>query len=160
MVKHKSSSIIFLMETKSLVTQMDKIRTKLRASCCFIVSFVGRNGGLALLWFESMKLEIVNYLDYHIHSKIKEKSKVFEWFFIGFYGILETSRRSESWHLLGKINHDPSTGWCVLGDFNKITTQDKKIGGRPRLLSQMEAFKLALDSNGLLDLGWKEKKYA
>lgn len=43
-------------------------------------------------------------------------------------------------------------------DFNEITTQDQKVGGRPRPLSQMVAFKLALETNDLVDLGWKEHK--
>lgn len=44
-------------------------------------------------------------------------------------------------------------GWCVLGDFNEIVTQDEKLGGKPRPKKQMEDFRLALDRNGLVDLG-------
>lgn len=47
----------------------------------------------------------------------------------------------------------------MIGDFNELTTQDEKIGGRPRPRPQMEAFKSALDANGLLDLGWVNQKF-
>lgn len=49
--------------------------------------------------------------------------------------------------------------WCILGDFNKITTQDEKIGSQPRPSTQMDNFRLALERNGLVDLGWKNQKF-
>lgn len=49
--------------------------------------------------------------------------------------------------------------WCVLGDFNEIIKQEEKHGGHPRPAKQMEGFKLALEANGLFDLGWQDTKY-
>lgn len=43
--------------------------------------------------------------------------------------------------------------------FNELTTQDEKIGGRPRTHFQIEAFELALESNGLIDLGCVNQKF-
>lgn len=60
MVKENFSSIIFLMETKCSVTQMEKIKIKIGVSYCFTMSSVGREGGLALPWFDGIELEIVN----------------------------------------------------------------------------------------------------
>lgn len=48
---------------------------------------------------------------------------------------------------------------CILGNFNEIVTQDEKIGGRSRPRKQMEDFRLALERNGLVDLGWKNQKF-
>lgn len=138
---------------------MKKIKGKIGACCCFTVNFIGRKFGLALLWFDGTKLEIVNYFYYRIHYKFREESKGSDYFLTGFYGIPKTRRRLDFWHLLGKINHDFNADWCVQGDFNEITTHDEKFGGRPRPVNHMEAFKLALERNGLIDLGWKEQKY-
>lgn len=71
----------------------------------------------------------------------------------GFYGMLKTTKRSESWNLFGRINQDSIACWCVLNNFNKITTQEEKVGDRLRPLNQMEAFKLDLNTNGLIDMG-------
>lgn len=57
------------------------------------------------------------------------------------------------------INPGKDVSLCVMGDFNEIVTQDEKVGGRPRPLVQMEDLKLVLETNGLLDLGWKEQKF-
>lgn len=53
----------------------------------------------------------MNFLNYHNHSKIKEKASGIEWCLTGFYGIPETSMRSDSWALLDRINQtDISVG--------------------------------------------------
>lgn len=48
--------------------------------------------------------------------------------------------------------------WCVLGDFNEITSQDEKLGGNLRPCGQMDAFKVALEDSGLVDVGWRNQK--
>lgn len=47
----------------------------------------------------------------------------------------------------------------MIGNFNEITSQDKKVGGRLRLAKQMTNFRSVLKSNGLLDFGWKRQKF-
>lgn len=105
---------------------------------------IGRKVGLALLWFDGIELEIVNYSNYHIHAKVRNGAQGVDGFLTGFYGMPENMKTTESWDLLGRINLEPKASLCVLGDFNKITTQDEKIGGRPRPLNQMEALKRLL----------------
>lgn len=50
----------------------------------------------------------------------------------------------------GLASIDP---WCVVGDFNKIVVQDKKLGERLRPQKQMDDFRMTLTNNGLVDLG-------
>lgn len=131
MVREKFPSTIFLVETKCLQTQMEKIKGKMGAKCCFAVSSIGRREGLAILWYEGVELEIVNFSNCHINTKFKDDTTRNEWFLIGFYGIPETSKMANSWCLLGRINKGPNVGWCVISDFNEIITQDEEIGSRP-----------------------------
>lgn len=67
------------------------------------------------------------------------------------------SERSASWDLLGRINQGSGLPWCVIRDLNEIVTQDEKFGSRLRLSKQMDAFWMALEFNGLSNLGWKNK---
>lgn len=62
-------------------------------------------------------------------------------------------KRVDFWDLLERINPRPQIGWCVLGNFNEITSQDEKVGGKLRPRKQMEDFRMAFESNGLIDLG-------
>lgn len=69
------------------------------------------------------------------------------------------SKRAESWGLLTRINQGIDAHCCVIGGFNKITTQDKKLGSKMRTLRQMEEFRMTLERNDLLDLRWKNFKF-
>lgn len=148
----RSPSIIFLMEIKQSQTQMETIRHQIGFTFYFTVNSIGKSGGLALLWNEEVPIEIVKFSNYYIHSKIIEKATGVEWCLTRFYGIPKTSKRSDYWALLDRINQSVVEFWCLRGDFNEKTTQDKKKGGRPRPQEQMEDFKLALGNNGFIDM--------
>lgn len=108
---------------------------------------------------DDLNLDIFNYSISHITSIIQDTNSGDVWSLTGFYGQPETCKRVESWDILDRVNKDSEMGWCILSDFNEIATQDKKIGGRPRRRKQMEDFKLALERNVLVDLGWKNHKF-
>ena len=62
--------LIFLMETKHFVSEMNEIKEKLDQSQGLIVSSNGRSGGLALLWRRGVDVVVQTYLDYHIDAII------------------------------------------------------------------------------------------
>lgn len=121
---------------------MENIWHRVGLSYCFTVSSIENKGKLALLWQDDINLEIQNYSNYHITSRIRDTNSSNDWSLIGFYGQPETN-----------------LGWCVFGDFNEIVTQDEKIGGRCQPRKQMDNFKLTLEMNGLVDLGWRNQKF-
>jgi hypothetical protein len=47
------------------------MRSKLGFERMFVVDYVGRSGGLALLWKEEVELEIQNYSIQHINALVK-----------------------------------------------------------------------------------------
>ena len=49
--------------------------------------------------------------------------------------------------------------WLCVGDFNKITKSNEKLGGRLRLYNQMKNFHDVLDEGGLMDLGFVGSKF-
>ena len=71
----------------------------------WVVMKEGCGGGIALFWKASVNLEVVDSSNYYIDTCI-DKGTDNEWHFIGFYGELATSRRSEVWdNLQGRLNH-------------------------------------------------------
>jgi exonuclease III len=60
LVKEKCPIMIFLMETKLQRERMEIIRCKLGFKNLFMVDYVGKGGGLALLWGEEAMVNIQN----------------------------------------------------------------------------------------------------
>lgn len=86
-----------------------------------------------LFWPNVIEIQIINYSNSHIHFRGHDDKIRKEVFITDFYGQPDTSKRSESWSLLSRINQGLDKPWCVIGNFNEITLQDKKVGGRLRL---------------------------
>lgn len=127
----KSCLPFFLMETKTSSVILESVRIRLGFHDCLTVNPVGRSGGLAMLWKEESSLEVVNFSNQHIHTRVRELGCERNLFITGFYGSPITCRRVFSWSFLSSLNHS-TYPWCVVGDFNKIVVQDEKLGERLR----------------------------
>ena len=61
MVRRWKPKVVFLIETKAKIRQMERIKCRLGLANGLIVRCVGRKGGLALLWDREVDLEIKSY---------------------------------------------------------------------------------------------------
>jgi hypothetical protein len=154
LVKEKKPNFVFLIETLSSGSKMEKIRCKLAFEGLFVVNPVGRSGGLALLWKENSSLEIFNYSRQHINAIIRNDNGSPDWKFTGFYGFPNAARRWESWDLLRFLKTLQPSAWLCVGDFNEILDQEEKQGAASRRLSQINQFRRALEDCDLSDLGF------
>ena len=80
-----------------------------------------RAGGLALLWRNSVQIDVYSPSLNHI-DVIVDKGKENSWRFTGVYGMPEASRKSETWDLLRNLHRKYSLPWLCTGDFNEIPT--------------------------------------
>ena len=87
------------------------------------------------------------------------KSKDDEWRFTGFYGEPDTQNRHEAWARLKNLKSRGSAPWICAGDFNEITKQSEKRGGRIRPHGQIQAFREVLDECGFIDLGFMGSEF-
>lgn len=69
-VKAKRFKLVFIMKTKLRCNKVEQIKLKTSFNSMLVVECIGRNGGLALMWFEVVKAEIQNYSRRHINAKI------------------------------------------------------------------------------------------
>ena len=69
---------------------MERIKSRLGLANGLIIPYVGRKGGLALLWAREVDLEIKSYFQNHIDAIINEGEHSFKWRLTGFYGYSET----------------------------------------------------------------------
>ena len=84
------------METKFNVEEMMDIKRKLERNQSIIVPSVRWSGGLALLWKDSMAVDVLTFSPRHIDAIITKDGGNKKWRFMGFYGHLETNKREES----------------------------------------------------------------
>ena len=154
MVRRWKPEIVFLMETKSKVKRMEKIKNKIGFANGLIVPSRGRSGGVALLWTREVNLDINSYSGSHIDAIVKESEGNFQWRITGFYGHPETHQRYESWPLLAFLHSQFQLPWLCLGDFNEILSVNEKVGGITRPQQQMESFRNVVNFCSFLDLGY------
>ena len=131
-VQRWKPKIVFLMETKSKVKHMEKIKNNVGFANGFIVPSQGRSGGVDLFWTREINLEIKSFSGNHIDAVVREVDKNSIWKITGFYGHPETHRRYESWRLLSFLHSQFQLLWLCLGDFNGILSMHKKARGSVR----------------------------
>lgn len=135
-------------------------KIQVRLSNMFTVSSAGMKERLVLYWYSEDLVEIVNYLNNHIHFKVQSSSS--------------NESVGSSWGFMVTLRHikDQFLGLCYLISTQivislcaslvtlmKILNQDEKNGGRRRPINQMEAFREAIIRNRLNDIGWRGQKF-
>ncbi|XP_059428616.1 uncharacterized protein LOC132162400 [Corylus avellana] len=159
LVKVKKPEMVFLMETISRQSKMERIRCKLGFPNMLVVDCVGKSGGLALLWNDDVGVEIQNYSCRHINAKVCLTPNKGFWKFTSFYGHPEANKRREAWGLLRYLVTMAPEPWIYLGDFNEILYVSEKLGGKDRHRGFMEDFQSTLTNCNLMDLGYRGPKF-
>lgn len=145
--------IVFLLETWSSKSQMERIKNKLDFDGCFTVPSDGWGGGLPLMWKGRDRVWVDSFSWYHI-DVIANGGLESAWRMTGFYGELANSYWSEGWNMLRMLSSKPKLPWCCVGDFNELLEVSDKRGGAPRPHAQMQSFREVLDHYGFVDLGY------
>ncbi|XP_050211481.1 uncharacterized protein LOC126661668 [Mercurialis annua] len=151
--------LVFLMETKMVVSKLESIKYKLNMEGCFGVSCEGKSGGLALFWDSSVSISIKSYSSFHIDCFVEDVNQL-QWRFTGFYGNPTQSQRIHSWMLLKRLKDLFSGPWVCGGDFNEILDASEKDGGNPRPEYLIRNFKESLEYCELFDTNVSEKGFS
>lgn len=112
---------------------------------------------MLLLWKDSEQVTINSSSEGHIDASIKNDAGM--WRFTSFYGNPMVQKRKESWELIKRLSQCSNIPWIIGGDFNEILSSNEKEGGFVRPQSQINAFREAIDSCGLEDLGYEGDKF-
>ncbi|KAL9673458.1 hypothetical protein QQ045_029716 [Rhodiola kirilowii] len=130
-IKSHSPQIVCLLETKKRAVEVE--------------------GGLAILWDDSVGVENRNYSFFHIDVVIKEQE---EFRLSIFYGNPSVSKRKESWNLLRQLRSMDDLQWVVIGDFNEVLSLNEVKSGRMRNQWQIDNFRKVVEDCHLIDLGF------
>ncbi|CAM8923717.1 unnamed protein product [Rhodiola kirilowii] len=144
--------VVGLIETKMSTVGWDRVKLNLGFHNCFVVGREGLSGGLAMLWNNEAKLEIISYSKSHVDAVLQEEDK---FRLTLFYGDPVSSNRRWSWELLARLSMQSDLPWVVMGDFNEVVSL-KEIWSRcGRSNWQMTNFRQVLEDCQITDLGYQ-----
>ena len=157
-VKHEDPKVVFLMETRLELKNIESLRVKLGTQSSMGVKRIGTGGGLALLWRDEVHIVVHSHSIAHIDITIRIRGYR-DWHFTSFYGNPETSKRDDSWILLRRLQRNDDLPWLVMGDFNELLDRSEKTGRLDRHWYQIESFRRALSDYALADMGFQGNKF-
>ena len=153
LTRQLAPSVLCIVETQIEGSRVENLAGSLVFKNSFAVNSYGRSGGLGVFWNDEIKLVVDGYSKYHINVVIDDlahvKSRVT---FV--YGEAQTSERYKTWDMLRSIVGANDLPWLVMGDFNEGLHSHEHDGVANRSQAQMDAFRDALDTCGLADIGY------
>ncbi|KAK1383484.1 hypothetical protein POM88_021219 [Heracleum sosnowskyi] len=151
LTRSEKPSFIFLSETISSQKKMEILCTKLGFENFLAVEPQGRSGGIGLFWKNTEAVKLLSSSRSHIDVTISMPDDS-EWRLTGIYGEPSRTLRYKTWDLLKNLSRDSNLPWCLIGDFNNVTSQADKKGGPPYPTTLIDGFNECLREADLHDL--------
>ncbi|GJS85526.1 reverse transcriptase [Tanacetum coccineum] len=152
-------NVVFLMEMKNKERYLESLRRSLPFTGFFYVNPIGRLGGLALWWKDSITLNNANGNKNIILVDGICLAPFVSWRACFIYGPHNRRDRKLLWQ---KISHFALSATCpffVIGDFNLIVVVADKHGGSSNTSSQIKEFQSLLSALELFELPFKGLNY-
>ena len=158
-MRDQAPTTCFLMETRLDREGFNKHCRELPFPNKFIIKKPYGGGGLALIWKNEVKMEVINFTNNHILARVEEEDG-FVWMLTCFYGWPKACQKPQSWALLNHLRSIVDGPWCCVDDFNAILHSSEKKSKYPPQFKQMDDFRNLLDDCRLADLGFVGYPYA
>ncbi|XP_019167877.1 PREDICTED: uncharacterized protein LOC109163583 [Ipomoea nil] len=159
LIRTKRPRVVFLIETFVDRNRMEQVRVKTGYDNVFTVDAVGHRRGLAMLWSNSINLQVTAYCDNFIDTTLSLDVGAPVWRFTGYYGYPDKARRRESWQMLRNLAAQSTMPWVVMGDYNDLMHQTEKRGRAPHPPWCINGFCDAVADCGLQDLPFTGYQY-
>ena len=158
LVRSKGPTVLFLMETKLSIQEMEPIKNEIGFNSMLAVLSIRRSGGIPLLWKNSVTVDpqtfSLNHIDVYISAPLQE-----QWRLTGVYGHPEDQRKKETWEHTRHLQSWTMKLWVCIRDFNEVLQSNEKRGGLTKPLSVMQEFWSALLHCDLANLGYQGYTY-
>ena len=129
---------LFLSETKNNRHVLQNLQIFYGYDQVYTVEPRGRSGGLALFYMDDPSVTIL-YAEAHIID-IETRFEGHDIFMTFVYVDPVVRHRDLVWERLSRMSTTRSKAWFMIGDFNEITGNHEKRGGRRRLESSFLPF--------------------
>ncbi|CAN0913053.1 hypothetical protein LINGRAPRIM_LOCUS313 [Linum grandiflorum] len=138
------------METKQQRNAMEKLRNQMKFINVVYVDPIELSGGLALWWTHDTHIEVLRRTKNFIDVRWYDGGDRYNMFV---YGAPDRQDRQEVWNQILDFDRDHDSIWCLVGDFNAITSRDEKEGGNSPTFRALQPFNDFIFHAGLIDLG-------
>ncbi|CAA7029125.1 unnamed protein product [Microthlaspi erraticum] len=142
--------VTFLCETKNRRKYMEGIVEQLGYFDLHTVEPIGKSGGLALMWKDSVSVKIIHSDNRIIDTIVKWEDK--EFFLTCVYGDPVRRSRGIVWERIERLKINRQGAWMMTGDFNELTEPKEKEGGVTRRKESCQEFKQMLLTCGLWEI--------
>lgn len=151
LIRVEKPAFLFLSETISRYAKMEELCNKLGFEGFTAVEPQGKSGGIALFWKNATNVTLLSFSRSHIDVCISSNGME-DWRLSGIYGEPARSQRHKTWELLRNLSRDANLPWCLVGDFNNVTSQADKKGGSSYPSHLIEGFNECMIDAQLHDL--------
>ena len=134
---------------------MERIRRQLRFDQCEVVESMNKAGGMMALWNYEVIVMDIKTTAFTMEFQIKDTEKNEDWWFIGIYASADDQIRRKQWEVVQRRKVLWGHKWIITGDFNDITSNEEKWGGRKREQGSFQDFNNFIEHNGLIDIGFE-----
>ena len=156
-IKGVRPDLVFLSETKALVSRMDFVKSSIGFDNMLVVEAKGKEGGLYVLWKEGISVKEVEYNKNLIAVTVSYF--VCEWLMVGFYGPPYFSKKKKAWENLMALLESYQGPWMCMSDFNYVINEDEVSGGRKGCSLATNYLKELMFEFGAIDLGFSGCKF-
>ncbi|CAE5962987.1 unnamed protein product [Arabidopsis arenosa] len=149
--------MLFLMETMHKRNVLVDLQVWLGYDQVFTVDPIGRCGGLAVFWKDSVKVDFKFFDKNLLDAQVQFGAANF--FVSCVYGDPDRSKRSVVWERISRIGIGRRDRWCVLGDFNELMHNGEKLGGPRRSDNDSKDFNEMIRACGLTEMTGNGNKF-
>ena len=143
LVRSKGPTVMFLMETKLSIQEMELIKNKVGFHSMLAILSVRRSGGIDLLWKYTITVDPQTFSLYHIDVHVTVSLQE-PWRLTEVYCHPKEQHKKETWTMLKNLHTGAALPWACIGDFSEILQSSEKSGGLPKLLGVMQEFRSTL----------------
>lgn len=146
-------SILFIAKTWTYEARLTKFQDQIKWKNKSIVLRRNKAGGQVLFWKDDFDPKIETFSKNHIDTminKIQRMNGDSQAFMVN----QTRKKRHELWARLRSLKARGTVPWICVSDFNEISKQSEKKGGRIRPHTQMQPFRDVLDECSFMDMGF------
>ncbi|XP_050365473.1 uncharacterized protein LOC126784002 [Argentina anserina] len=150
---------VFLSETHNDDVVVNKVMKDLKFCKSFTVPPIDSAGGLCLWWNQDYTVVISDFSKNFVDTLITDPAIGQEFRVTWMYGPPYYEEKQEFWSKWYSSDQRNNIPWLVVGDLNEMMCSDEKDGGAAWIPSRHKFLGNFVDSNGLMDIGFKGQNF-